>query len=343
MNSRMTILIAFAALAAGGSTTQAQRIYWTGDGGVRRAYLDGSNIELVVPGAGIALALDLVDAKIYFSVGSPSRIQRANLDGSNVENVVTSNVHAVRDIDLDLLNGKIYWIDIAASHGFPFDGVFRANLDDGSDVEEVLGYESESGLYGIAVDATEGYLYWTFSTSYFDAILRRSLSGPPTEQLITDGLSSPDGIVVDPGSGKLYWTDYWRGLISSANLDGSDPAPIVQNGVIPDLALDLGRDTVYWSDVRSSSIYTSNLDGSSVRRVLPYQSRSPYHLSLDHRLYFDCDADGFIDLPDHIALMSCLSGPGSGLEIDCLCADENGDRVVDLRDFSIFQRLLGAE
>ena len=132
MYSRAIFFVVLTALAAVADSVNAQRIYWTGGGGVWRAYLDGSSAELVIPTSGLALALDLSDRRIYFC-SATARIQRAYLDGSGIEDVVTSNVHAVVDIELDLLHRKVYWIDGWNIQGFPVFGVFRANLDDGAD------------------------------------------------------------------------------------------------------------------------------------------------------------------------------------------------------------------
>ena len=72
------------------------KMYWTDEwaslpiqSGLRRANLDGSNIEtFILPGGAPSdLALDVGEGKMYW-VRDPN-IQRANLDGSNIETLVT--------------------------------------------------------------------------------------------------------------------------------------------------------------------------------------------------------------------------------------------------------------
>jgi hypothetical protein len=77
------------------------KMYWADDTfawGVRRANLDGSNLEKVVTttaGEPQQLALDTGAGKMYWVIDSPpAKIQRANLDGSNVEDVVTTGLSA---------------------------------------------------------------------------------------------------------------------------------------------------------------------------------------------------------------------------------------------------------
>jgi hypothetical protein len=68
------------------------KMYWAANDGIRRANLDGSNVEHIVPdsasGSGMfGLDLDLDGGKIYFSwfFSTGSEIRRANFDGSQVE------------------------------------------------------------------------------------------------------------------------------------------------------------------------------------------------------------------------------------------------------------------
>ncbi len=44
-----------------------------------------------------------------------------------------------------------------------------------------------------------------------------------------------------------------------------------------------------------------------------------------------------VDLPDHHLFVKCLTDPGKDLQPGCSCADENGDRDVDLSDFATLQ------
>jgi len=332
----------FTVLAAATGVARAQRIYWTGEAGIRRAHLDGTNAEPVVTGAGGPFALALIEGKIYFPGRSPRRIQRANLDGSEIENVVTSNVDGVRAIALDLVDRKVYWINYWwINEWIDAMGVFRADLDNGSNVENVL-FDAEFGFYGIALDPYAGKLYWTMYDRSFQGILRGPLDKFAPEQLITEGLGWPYGIALDLVGGKVYWADIGLGRISRANLDGSEPEPLLQhNGTVWNVALDVRRAKIYWTDSRNNAIFQANFDGSDPALLL--YPAGPFGLAIDDRIFFDCDASGQVHLPDQRALAECLTGPGAATRIPCLCADENGDRDVDLQDFAAFQRVFGAD
>ena len=94
---------------------------------IKRANLDGSQIEIIVTGTGRVYDLDVDESggKLYWASGAG--ILRANLDGSQVETLFTGSTQGVA---LDLGGGKIYWTE------WGFGSVKRANLD-GSQVENL--------------------------------------------------------------------------------------------------------------------------------------------------------------------------------------------------------------
>ncbi len=55
----------------------------------------------------------------------------------------------------------------------------------------------------------------------------------------------------------------------------------------------------------------------------------------------DYDADGDVDLVDHVWLTSCLSGPATSAMGGCDTFDDDGDTDVDLIDLSVFQATFG--
>ena len=194
-------------------------MYWTDweleerRGKIRRANLDGSNVETLVigePSRGIALYT--VAGKVYWTNwnhdGNGS-IRRANLDGTNVE-LLVAGLGTPRDIALDAARGKMYWTESTGS-------IRRADLN-GANVETLLA--DLPGPNHLALDLTRGKVYWTDGEyPYRDRIIRRAnLDGSNSEDLLT-GLDSLSDLALDVAAGKIYWTD--ESGILRANLDGS--------------------------------------------------------------------------------------------------------------------------
>ena len=188
---------------------------------------------------------------------------------------------------------KIYWTDTGTGK------IRRANLD-GSGVEDLV----ISGLRRpdlIAVDPRAGKIYWRDrgtdtirrgGAEYFVQIIRRaSLDGSGVEDLVTSGLGVVSSIALDPGAGKIYWTDSWTDKIQRANLDGSGVEDLVTSGLHTPtgIALDPGAGKIYWVDAGTSAagtekIQRANLDGSGVEDLVTRRSgflSQPTDIALD--------------------------------------------------------------
>ena len=113
---------------------------------------------------------------------------------------------------------------------------------------------SVDNAMNIAVDASNGKVYWTEKTGGSSGTINSAnLDGTGVTEL-TSILSVPMGIAVDVTGSKLYWTNA-RGRIQSANLDGSGIQNVVQDLSAPtDIVLSDGF--IYWTE-----------GGNSVRRV----------------------------------------------------------------------------
>ena len=255
----------------------AARMYWTGHDVrmVRRADVDGSNVQDLVPtGAYSAgLALDLAGGKMYWSDVGTGRINRADLDGSNTQHLITTGVGSINWLALDVPGGKMYWTD------WTTDKIQRANLD-GSDIEDLV----TSGLvapHGLAVDPAAGKMYWTDNGAA--RIQRANLDGSGIENLVTIGLEIPRGLALDVAAGKMYWTDAGTHKIQRANLDGSNVEDLVTSGVNAPhgLALDPVRGWMYWTDLVTNKIQRANLDGSNVEDLVTSGLSRPWGLALD--------------------------------------------------------------
>ena len=261
----------------GTGVTAPEKMYWVDLGQIRRADLDGSNVEDLVTTGLIeteGIDLDVIAGKMYWTDHGTDKVQRANLDGTVVEDLVDGLGTGKKvAIALDIWGGKMYYTDVGLKE------ILRANLD-GTNIEALV-----SGLVeprGIALDLARGKMYWTDEGN--ELIQRANLDGSNIENLVTTPLVvKPRRIELDPYNGKMYWADGGAGKIQRANLDGT---------VIEDLVTGLGEShgitldaafggKIYWTDKGSGKIQRANLNGSNIEDLVTTGLDNPRGIALD--------------------------------------------------------------
>ena len=214
----------FAVDVAGGS------LYWTektsdSTGKIRRAYLDGTNVQLVKNLTSVphSIAIDTTNDKLYLT-NAWGKIQRINFDGSNFEPNLITGLDAPKHLALDVAGGKLYWTETAGR-------IRRANLN-GSNLETLA---TDLGvLNGLAI--ANGKLYWTEQTGESAGKVQCANLDGSNIQTLSSLQSVPLGIAVDATGRKLYWTNS-RGKIQRADLNGSSVQNLVADLNSPTLAL----------------------------------------------------------------------------------------------------------
>ena len=193
------------------------------------------------------------------------------LVGADVENLLPSVKNAM-GLVLNPADNKIYWTEqVGKNRG----RVKSANLD-GSNVQ-VLANIKGGVPGGIAIDPTQGKLYWTDSRG---RIQRANLNGKGIRNLIRN-LKSPENITVDVAGGKLYWTEN-SGRIRRANLNGKSIEDIASDlGSLTDIAI--SGNQIYWTEITGESsgrIGQANLNGSNFRTFI-WLHRSAHGIAID--------------------------------------------------------------
>ena len=259
------------------------KIYWTESDKIRRANLDGSNVENVLTEleSPMDITLDLHDHKMYWVNFDTSKIYRANLDGSNIETIIDSGAQIEEQgkrlptpgsIAIDTNASKIYWGNWRAPWR-----ISRAD-NDGSNIEDIKIKPVDGAIFGPTVDAESleldvkaGKMYW--ADSFNDNIGRANLDGSNYEELGTT--PAPFGLALDLRGRHVYWTDPWIGKIkrSALNVDNVETLLTQLNGPT-DIALDIRFHKMYWVQTEfaqgtsKSKIQRANLDGTNVTDIL---------------------------------------------------------------------------
>ena len=165
--------------------TAGRKLYWTASSGkIKRANLDGSGRENVVPG-GLDTPMDLAlaDGNVYWTQGNGS-VRFASLTGQIRSRPISTGSDTPGSLAIS--GGKVYWTEkTAASAGT----INSANLD-GTDVRELTSIRSVP--MGIAVDTARSKLYWTASSG---KVKQANLNGSGAKNVVS-GLGSPGDMVL---------------------------------------------------------------------------------------------------------------------------------------------------
>lgn len=241
---------------------------------IRSLMLDGSgtttDILNLVGKAGIGLAYDATNEKIYFSDFDTyplGNIWRADLDGSNAE-IIVSNIGDPYGLVVDEINSKIYWVDDDGN-------ISRANLD-GSSAE--IGIVNISGgqwrAIALDVENSKMYAYEVNEENLYVA----DLDGT-NPQILISGIYGY-AIAVDTVNNKIYFDDQNEEIFGVANLDGSNIQTIDPDGTrIYGIQIDNENNKLYWSGRDTGELYRADLDGSN-REILATGISSPRGIAL---------------------------------------------------------------
>ena len=275
------------------------KMYWTvpGRGEIRRANLDGSDVEILLTGLSnpTGIAIDPDCRLMYWcEAGADPRIRRTALDRTSaIKTLVSAGLMRPQGIALDLSARKMYWTDAGNSE------IKRAALT-GNGVKSLLG--PADGLrspIGIALDVNNGQMYWAdFLTN---KIQRANLDGSEKEDLVTSGpgqeVRSPSWLALNfrfgvPSFDHMYWTEtdlgvcrIRRALLEPLVLIGDTPdnrsdLVVIKNGeCAAGIALDTCAERMYWA---AGSIVRAEFDGASTEPVVT-GSRARAGLALDLR------------------------------------------------------------
>ncbi|MBV9604636.1 MAG: hypothetical protein JO027_06005 [Solirubrobacterales bacterium] len=133
-----------------------------------------------------------------------------------------------------------------------------------------------------SVAAASDSIFWTSYTNS-GAVRVGDLGGAGARNLVT-GETNPQGVAIDPATGKIYWADSTLGAIRVANLDGTGAQSLYTGESSPSgVAIDPSAGLIYWASAvsRTGAIRVGNLDGSGAARTLFAGESYPVGVAID--------------------------------------------------------------
>ncbi|XP_076114053.1 low-density lipoprotein receptor-related protein 4-like [Mytilus galloprovincialis] len=282
---------------------------------IRKISLDVNYVADVVIPLGeirnaIAIGVDRVAGKLYWTDTILDVIMKANLDGSQVEQFIKHGLDTPDGLAVDEIGRKIYWTDTGLNR------IEVADLVTG--MRKVLIWDNLDKPRDLTLYYEKGYMYWT-DWGKLPKIQRADMDGSNRTVLVDKNLGWPNGIVIDKQSQRIVWADAKMEVIESSDLNGGNRRVIISNVNHP-YGLTITERHIYWTDWQKMAIFKADKDTGSnllvIRRTLPgLMDLQAVIRSPDddlHKLENKCKNNGgcsHLCLPNHSGITcSCPTG-----------------------------------
>ncbi len=227
-------------------------IYWSdrSDGAIRRANLDGSNIEEIVSGITpvfVSLqdfALDVESSALYWMDtgemnGEGPGIYKSDTDGNGIEKIINLESLPV-SMTIDSEREKIYWSRLDGN-------LYRADLNDTEVDTFVTGLRL--GNRELTFNKQDNKLYWVGDSMNAGRVWSSDPDGNNL-QVHFEGFGTPISITIDPIKEQIFWTTF-SNEVMMANIDGSGITRIADGlhqsaPIIESLSVDPHSSRLFW-------------------------------------------------------------------------------------------------
>ncbi|XP_022648330.1 low-density lipoprotein receptor-related protein 4-like isoform X3 [Varroa destructor] len=199
----------------------------------------------------VALHVDTVEERIFFSDGNLRKIQSCDLSGANVRDVVTIGIETLGGLVVDSRARKLYWTD-AGPHQ---PRVEVAELD-GSYRRVLLWHQEMDSPRSITIYPEKGWIFWT-DWGNQARVDRADADGRNHKNLISGKLGWPHCIAVDKQAGRLVWADAKTHTLESIDLDGKDRKVVLKDLPYP-YGVTVWNGRLFWTDWQTRAIHEAS-------------------------------------------------------------------------------------
>jgi len=179
----------------------AGKLYWTDRAGIKRASLDGTQVELLVKGQARGfIALDPAAAQMYWADLPTGTIRSAAMAVEPLVSELIINQVSPFGVAVDPVHGRLYWMTLDVKGGKKERNLISSAKLDGSEAQPLIergGGEEAIGAFegGLVVDPQAGRLYWGEAAAR--RIATSNLDGSEAQTLFSTGSDTPEGLAVD--------------------------------------------------------------------------------------------------------------------------------------------------
>lgn len=119
-------------------------------------------------------------------------------------------------------------------------------------------------------------MYWT-DWGEMAKIERIGMDGSEGSRkiLISTHIFWPNGLALDYGDDRMFWTDARLHYIHSADLDGSNRRTVIESSLPHPFAITVFSDAIYWTDWHLKAIFSADKSNGQNIRMLVDQLNLP--------------------------------------------------------------------
>ena len=207
-------------------------------------------VETELPPLGIDVSI--ADCTLFYSVGSRNRnmsigkIIAVNLSDTSNRTIIHDCLGYPLQVAVNWITKRLYWCDRATIEYSEFYGGNREKLQ-----------EDVASIQTIALDPCSDHIYWITEES--GVIFKMKLDGTNKHMIISKNNQSPNSLVIDFISSRLYWAS--KRMIQTSDLKGENRSIVCRTMIRRPNALSLYGDILYWAEWSNSRIIMYNTSG----------------------------------------------------------------------------------
>ena len=174
---------------------------------------------------------------------SIGKIVAVNLSDTSNHTIIHDGLGYPLQVAVNWITKKLYWCDRAVIEYSDFYGGNRMTL-----------LKNLSNVQTIALDPCSDYIYWISQQSR--VISKMKLDGTNRTMIMSNKNQSPNSVVIDFISSRLYWAS--NRSIQTSDLKGENNATVLITNSTRPTAISLYGNTLYWAEWRSKSVIMYN-------------------------------------------------------------------------------------
>ena len=205
--------------------------------------------------------VDIATCTLFYCLGSKNVNTRVGaIYAVKLTNTSTTAIHNglgnPLQVAVNWITKKLYWCDSTLST--------IEYSDFNGDKREVL-LNNVDDVVAIALDPCANEIYWISKESTY-TISKMTLDGTNRQVIVSSSLNSPNSLVIDLVSTRLYWTD--GSLIQTSGLEGEELSTVYTTEIRRSTGIAVYNNTLFWAEWTRKRIATCTTDGTNEQSLV---------------------------------------------------------------------------